>query len=233
MSHIHIPDGILPLWLWGLSYLIIFILFTILFNKKRIEQLGAKTIYIGIFAAIMLISMSFFVIPPFYHFTLASLSGIILGPVLALPAILSVNLFLSLVGHGGVSVIGLNTLVIYSEAVVAYFLTKNFYRLSGKLFLSVFISTLIALTLSLLLKTGIVYGGTRNLNYMMEHDHHSHHEEAAEEHEQEFDIKRFFTLLFTFGLIGWISESFITAFVVAYLQKVRPQIVEGILDENI
>ena len=231
MSHIHLPDGILPAWLWILGYVAValYLLYFFIYCKKSI--LNKKIPLVGIFAALMLITMSIEIIPPIYHINLAALSGIILGPNLSILAILVVNIILAFLGHGGVTVIGLNTLVISLEAVIAYFGFKFLYSKFKKIFASTLIAVFIALFVSSCATIGVVYLGTRDLSSFVEHHEHSdHHEEKEEQEEQEndedFDLKKFILLVMSLSLVGWTLESAITAFIVNYINNVRPDILD-------
>jgi len=248
MSHLHIPDGILPLWLWILGFILIaiYFVFAAFYIKKHDKQ--SKFPLISIMAALMILTMSIplpFPVP--YHINLSVLAGIILGPALAFFAVFTTNLLLALVAHGGISIIGLNTVVISLEAALGYFIFRFLYKKSRKIFFSAFTATFLALLFSTFLNIGIVYTGTHNLN-MLAHHHHGHHEqhendnnfiehenhppliEAHERqedfngHEEKFNIKKFFSLMFIFGFIGWILESSLTGFIVSYIKKVKPDI---------
>ena len=245
MSHIHIPDGILPLWLWVLGYILIGIcfIFGAFYIKKSQKQ--AKFPLISIMAALMILTMSVpipFPVP--YHINLAVLAGIILGPILSFFAILTSNLLLAFTAHGGITVVGLNTLVISIEAVTGYFIFKFLVKKSAKIFFSAFTATFLALIISTFLAIGIVYAGTHNFS-SLSHHHCCHNEEHQEkisihnekhieseliehhEHqdaEEKFNIKRFFALMFMFGFIGWILEASLTGFIVSYIKKVKPDI---------
>ena len=65
----------------------------------------------------MLVGMSSEIIPIAYHINLTVLAGILLGPWLSIISAVIVNVMLALLGHGGVTVIGLNTLVISTEMI--------------------------------------------------------------------------------------------------------------------
>ena len=120
MSHLHIPDGLLPVWLWvsGVLLALAAVLFS-LYMVRRIE-LRKKVPLLGMMSAVMLVGMSIEVVP--YHLNLSVITGIVLGPWLALVAAFIVNLLLGLIGHGGITVVGLNTLVIGFEGVMGYLL---------------------------------------------------------------------------------------------------------------
>jgi len=244
MSHIHIPDGILPLWLWLSAYLVVF-LYVILFKYFTSTKLKNKKIaLIATFSAIMLIAMSILVIPPLYHLKLAALSGIILGPFYSVIAIFVVNLLLAFAGHGGITVVGLNTIVVSIEAILAYAGFKFLKNILKNTFIRAFLATLVSLIITLIVTTGIMYAGTRDLSSIVEHNHsdcvseecmHEHSHEHSDEHSydhsheepghnEDFDLKKFILYVFTVGSIGLLLESFITAFIVNYLCKVKPDL---------
>ena len=124
MSHIHIPDGFLPVWLWLSGFLMvgIYLLFTTSYIKKN--NLHKKLVLVGIFSALMIVGMSLEIVPISYHLNLSALSGIILGPIFSPLAILVTNIFLALLGHGGITNIGLNTVIVSLEAVIAFYIFK-------------------------------------------------------------------------------------------------------------
>ena len=249
MSHIHVPDGILPLWLWVLGYILIgiYFIFAVSYIKKHQKQ--DKYPLISIMTALMLLTMSIpipFPIP--YHINLAVLTGIILGPVLSFFAIFTTNLLLAFTAHGGITIIGLNTLVISTEAVLGYFIFNIFSKKINKIFLSAFIATFLALIISTILNIGIVYTGTHNFSALAHHHHvglfenRNSYQEKIDSHykhyinnklmkfdkhekaEEKFNIKKFFFMMFIFGFIGWLLEALFTGFIVNYIKKVKPDI---------
>ena len=75
-------------------------------------------------AALMLVGMTVEIVPIAYHLNLAVMAGIVLGPVLGFLAAFIVNLMLAFFGHGGITVVGLNTLVVAMEAVLGFYLFR-------------------------------------------------------------------------------------------------------------
>ena len=67
----------------------------------------------------MLAAMSIPFGPLEYHLTLLGPVGVLLGAAGALPVIFVVSATLALIGHGGLTVVGLNTLVMATVAVIA------------------------------------------------------------------------------------------------------------------
>ena len=109
---------------------------------KKIPLLGAVS-------AAMLVAMSLEILPLAYHINLSVVAGILLGPALGFLAAFIANLMLALMGHGGITVIGLNTLLLGSEAVLGhtlFYLFKNripvFWRAVTATVLTLFMTTL-------------------------------------------------------------------------------------------
>lgn len=222
MSHLHIPDGILPLWLWLLGYILTVVFFLIAINYVKKNNLSHKIPLISIMTALMLLSMSIpipFPVP--YHLNIAVLSGIILGPVLAFFAVFTTNLLLAFTSHGGITVIGLNTAIITAEAILGYFIFKFLYKKTGKIFLAASMAAFCALLISTFLNIGIVYAGTHNLGSLA---HYQCCSLSEHHHEGNFNIKKFFSVMLIFGSVGWIIESFVTGFIVNYINKVKPDL---------
>lgn len=120
MSHLHIPDGILPpiLWVSGLVLTL-----AILFASVRgahgagPRQLAFQSSLGGIMLAVMALPVPFTGFD--YCMTLAGPVGVLLGAAPAFQVSFVVTLILALLGQGGFTVIGLNALVLGVGAMVA------------------------------------------------------------------------------------------------------------------
>ncbi|KAB3534026.1 energy-coupling factor ABC transporter permease [Alkaliphilus pronyensis] len=176
MSHIHIPDGIIPFSWWIVGYAITFIIMFYILKDIKNDDVRRKIPITGIVAAIMLLGMSIplGIIP--VHLSLAALAGILVGPGLGFISVFVVNTILALFGHGGITIVGLNTLVIGAEVFIAYHIFK---LLTGKtkLFLRAFISTSTAVITSLIMMILIV-GFSVDFNEAIPH----HHSDCSECH---------------------------------------------------
>lgn len=113
MSHLHIPDGVLPVpvWLAGLlaAALVLFL------STRGGERSGPRPVALqSALGGVMLVIMAVPVpITAFdYCMTLAGPVGVLLGAAGALQVSFVVTLILALMGQGGFTVIGLNTLVL-------------------------------------------------------------------------------------------------------------------------
>ncbi|MDO9573577.1 MAG: energy-coupling factor ABC transporter permease [Candidatus Contubernalis sp.] len=233
MSHLHFPDGVLPPYLWVSGLAVTAVLTAlIIYGAGKQEQIK-KLPLVGILVAIMLIAMSIPLGP--YHLNLTVLSGIILGPALAFLAVFTVNLFLSFMGHGGITVVGLNTLVIGLEALLGFLgftLLKSFLRPTG----AAAVTTFFALALSVVFAFGIVTASQLSYHDIMQavggeqvecthpgHDHsHSQGGGPLLDALKENTPVGFMGVMSAAALPGILIESFVVAFIIGYLARVRP-----------
>jgi len=117
MSHIHIPDGVMPLWLILLGWIGAACLLGWATRRLGRRDIRQSVPRVGVMAAAMLVAMSTEFAPIGYHMNLTVVAGIMVGPALGIVAAFIVVLILALFGHGGITVVGLNTLVIGAECV--------------------------------------------------------------------------------------------------------------------
>lgn len=121
MSHVHLPDAILPVWLWGPAWALAALL--LFLGGRALRGSTAQSMaYQGSVGALALAAMAIEIPlgPIEYHLTLAGPVGVLLGPVRAFQALFVANAMLAFVGHGGFTVIGLNALVLGSGAAIAH-----------------------------------------------------------------------------------------------------------------
>lgn len=158
MSHIHIPDGVLPLWLWVGGWLLALALVALAARASGRTDVRRKVPLLAVVASLMLVAMSSEVIPIAYHINLTVVAGVLLGPVLSLVAAFVVDVVLALLGHGGVTVLGLNALLIATEMVLGWALFRLLVRTLGRARVrwAAGLATVIALAVSTTLLVGIV-----------------------------------------------------------------------------
>ena len=244
MSHIHIPDGVLPLWLIIAGWVVLAALVALAVRRASALDLSRRVPLVGAVAALMLVAMSSEIIPIAYHINLTVLAGILLGPWLSIITAVIVNVMLALLGHGGVTVIGLNTLVISTEMLVGWFLFGQFVRMFGRRHpsASAAVATVLALALSTTLLVVIValggapaatresgafdpgtlsfsnpFSGGVVTNAILA--------PSAEQQPAKLSVKRFAVMVFALGSIGWVLEALITALIVGFVARVRPGLV--------
>lgn len=219
MSHIHIPDGVARdiWWLLVLGYVATFLLLFFILRKIDREETGKRIPLVGIMSAIMLITMS---VPlgfiPF-HLNLASLCGIMVGPGLGFIAVFVVNLVLAFMGHGGITVVGLNTLIIGVEVFLGNKLYNIFMR-RQKANISSALATFIALIVSTAITFGVVFLITGSGEAIL----NGHHGDGSTSFLGYSGWIAISIILF----IGIVLESVISAMIVSFLSKVKPELVE-------
>ena len=220
--HIPIPDGVLPIWLWATGYLISLILVAYAIRRVRGEE-GKSTIS-AVMVAVMLVVQSIPLGVP-YHINLSALTGIILGPWWALISVLVTNSVQASLGHGGVTIIGLNTLVVWSEDLVGYYLFNTLRRTvkQGKLNISLAAggSVLVALILSTLLVLGIVVVSRIDPVQALG----PHGQEHLPGGVLQVSLNSFVLLVLPIAIVGSVIEAVITGLLVGYVLKVKPSLI--------
>jgi cobalt/nickel transport system permease protein len=169
-----------------------------------------------VMAAVSLVAMNIPLGLPL-HLNLAALAGIILGPVLGFLAVFIVNLFNALVSHGGLTMLGINALLVGSEALVAGGL---FLLLGGarRLLINSSISVLVALLVSTLLVVTVAGLAGVELEALAAH----HHDEPVHAHEGggEF-LDTFLKIIAPLVAVWMVVELALTLLVVGYVNKVK------------
>lgn len=229
MTHMHIPDGVLPvpLWLLGIVLMALALGFCLLRlrdvdRKKKIPLLGAVS-------AVMLVAMSLEVLPLAYHINLSVVAGVLLGPALGFLAAFITNMILALIGHGGITVIGLNTLLLGGEAILGHTL---FYFFPGRLpvFWRTAIVTVLTLCVTTMALIGIVAVSHVDPQLFRHEDHAL--EQGVTPADGTISVSRFATMVLTLGVFGWAIEAAISGAVVAFIAKVKPDLLAHALHRD-
>ena len=120
MSHLHIPDGVLPPLVWIVGALLAVLALAWSLRVTRAQgprEIAFQSALGGIMLAVMAIPVPITAFD--YCMTLAGPVGVLLGAAGAFQASFVVTVILALMGQGGFSVIGLNTLVLGTGAALA------------------------------------------------------------------------------------------------------------------
>lgn len=224
MTHMHIPDGILPVWLWFSGFILMSIVLGYALYRLRTMDTRKKIPLLGALAAAMLVGMSIPILPG-YHINLSVVSGILMGPSLGFVAAFIANLILAFMGHGGITVIGLNTLLLGSEAVLGH---TFFYLLRYRL--PIFWRAALATVLTLCISSVILIGFVAIAHIdpaMLHHDEDHGHIQAMQG-----SVATFAVLVFTIGIVGWLAEAAITGAVVKFISQVKPDLLGHVLHKN-
>lgn len=255
MSHIHIPDGVLPTWLWVAGWLMALALLAAASELAKRSDMRRAVPLVGAVSALVLIAMGTELVPIAYHINLTVVAGVLLGPWLGAIAAFVVVLVLALLGHGGVTVVGLNTLVIAAEMAIGWALFRAGAAVFGRSRVAIVSGVVTVFTLALtttmlvgivaLAGTGATARDTGALDPhtlelknpfsegvvrigLLGHDHE--HADAAEGNdahgtEGALNLGRFAAVVYTLGPIGWLLEALVTAGILGYVARVRPTLV--------
>jgi cobalt/nickel transport system permease protein len=250
MSHIHIPDGVLPAWIVIAGWAAALGLVWYAARRARSSDVRRKVPLLGVVAALVLVSMSTEIVPIAYHLNLTVVAGVLLGPWLGAIAAFIVVVVLALLGHGGVTVIGLNTLMIATEMALGWGLFRLLSRLLGRhrVRWASGLATVLTLATTTTLLVGLVAlagggaatgretgaldassltfanpfgGGIVSVNTLRGA------EPAPAGPAAPLSVGRFALVVYTLGPIGWVLESLVTAGILGYAARVRPQLVYG------
>jgi cobalt/nickel transport system permease protein len=244
MSHLHIPDGLLPFYLPLLGFIVSGVIIAAALYHLRNQEVNKLVPRLGIVSAFVLVVMSvpLGLIP--YHLNLTVLAGIILGPGLGFISVFMVNLLLGFIGHGGITMVGLNSLAVGSEVFIGYYLFRLLRR-RIRLPRAAAFTTVLTLVLSSLIMISIVAASQVNPAMFVERDEMEVHTEAgrtAEEHaDEEFakeehteevlndkgsklSIARFAAMVLPVTGLGIVLESLAIFGIVSFLWRVRPDI---------
>ncbi len=222
----HIPDGILPVWLWALGFALMALILGVSLFRLRSMDMKKKIPLLGALSAAMLVGMSIPLLPG-YHINLSVVTGILVGPSLGFVAAFIANLILAFMGHGGITVIGLNTVLLGSEAVLGH---TFFFLLSKRV--PVFWRAALATVAALLITTSILIGIVGLSHISPEMLHHHGEEQGQEEPGGQSAVSTFAALVLTIGAAGWVIEAAITGAVVRFISQVKPDLLGHVLHQK-
>jgi len=244
MSHLHIPDGLIPLpWILagiGLTVLLVCVALRALKRRDRARVVPR----IATLSALMLLAMGLPIPLLGYHLNLTVLTGMIAGPAEGFIAALVVNLILALTAHGGITVVGLNTLIGGLEVFLGWLLWSSLRRAFRRPFAAAAIATVVVLLISTTAMLGIVAGTAINPGFALhrhnhaelaEHaqpaDDHEHAElEESADHEHDTDghgsLKAFAAIVYSAGALGWAIEALVVGSIAEFITKSRPDMLD-------
>jgi cobalt/nickel transport system permease protein len=216
MAHIHLGEGSFPLLalvFWTLlgTGLISAVVYRV--RKGGIETHQVALAGIGAAASFAVFQLN---IPVWggIHMNLTGLVGILAGPLLGTLIALVVNVFSAALGHGAVGLLGANTLVNASEAIVAYYAFKTLMRMDWDVFPAGASAATLGLSAGAILMGAIIVISGVNGSALPRGD----------------------LTIAVAGLVGLnlgvaVIEGILTGFIVQFLASVRPDLV-GLADRD-
>jgi cobalt/nickel transport system permease protein len=216
MAHIHLGEGSFPLWaviVWTLLGLGLISTIIYRIRKGGIETHQIALAGIGAAASFAVFQLN---IPVWggIHMNLTGLVGILAGPLLGALIALVVNIFSAALGHGAVGLLGANTLVNASEAIVAYYMFKTLMGMDWDVFPASTSAATIGLSAGAFLMGAIIVISGVNGSALPRGD----------------------LAIAVGGLVGLnlgvaVIEGLLTGFIINFLTSVRPDLV-GMVDRD-
>jgi len=216
MAHIHLGEGSFPLWALVLWTLVGVGLISVV--TYRVRKGGIKTQHIALAGIGAAASFAIFQLNlPVWggiHMNLTGLVGILAGPTLGALVALVVNIFSAALGHGAVGLLGANTLVNATEAIVAYYIFKTLMGMDWDVFPASASAATIGLSAGAILMGAIIVISGVNGSALPRAD----------------------LTVAVAGLVGLnlgvaVIEGILTGFIVQFLASVRPDLV-GLTDRQ-
>jgi len=145
------------------------------------------------------------------HMNLTSLTGILVGPAIGGIIVLIVNILSAAIGHGGWGMIGANFLVNMAEVTTAYGVYKAMEKIGADTFSKAAVGTLVGLFVGNVIMVAIILiSGIQGVNQTMT------------------DTLYGLSLLVAVNMGVAIIESVVTGYVVSYIQRVRPDMLQEV-----
>jgi cobalt/nickel transport system permease protein len=213
MAHIHLEDGsfsptFVILW-WAAALALIALS---LFLLRPSQKPDRKRITIAAFCAAAAFAVFQVSIPIAggVHISLTPLVGILAGPVFGILIVFVINILSAGIGHGGWGLIGANVIVNASEVIVAYGIFRLLKNLVPDLFSRAGIATLAGLLVGNCMMIAIIIAsGIQGVNQSPE------------------QVMAGLSLIAVINMGVAVIEALMTGLVVAYIGKMRPDLLEG------
>lgn len=213
MAHIHLEDGSFTvfwvlLW-WLIAILLIGIALYLLRSSKKPDP---KKITIAAFITTAAFAIFQVQVPVFggVHLNLTPLIGILAGPLLGTLIIFIVNILSAAIGHGGWGLVGANVLVNLSEVIVAWYVFRSMNKITSNKFSSAGVAAIISLFVgNLVMMAIILISGIQGV------------------HQTPGELFTGLSLLAAVNMGVAVIEAFITGFIIVYIGKIRPDLLEG------
>ena len=212
MAHIHLEDGSFTLF-WAVAWWIVALaLIGVALFLLRSRKPDNKKIVVASFVTAAAFAVFQVQLPIFggVHLNLTPLIGILTGPVLGPLIVFIVNILSAAIGHGGWGLVGANVLVNFSEVVVAYLVFRGMKKITSDLFSQAGVATFAGLFVgNVMMIVIILLSGIQGVN------------------QTQSQILAGLSLVAAVNMGSAIIEAFITGFIVAYIGKIRPDILPG------
>jgi ABC-type Co2+ transport system permease subunit len=253
MTHVMVPDGVLPWWLSAAGWVVAAVLLGLALWRLRGAPGTRMVPLVGVMTALMVVVMSFELVPIGYELHFTTLTGIVVGPWYGAIAALLFNLLRALIGDGAWTNIGLNTAITWTEIALGAALWAALRPLARRrsAALAGGVTTFASLMVATVLFLGVVWLSTVSPVELVETGAFDvaagsfqesplagglvgvHGAEGSEAHrglEAEHDsaqlagLRRFAVAILLLGAIGAALEAVLTGALTSFIARVRPEL---------
>jgi len=211
VAHIHLEDGSFTFFWAAAWWVVALVLIGVALLLLRSRRTDNKKIIIAAFVTAAAFAVFQVQIPVFggVHLNLTPLIGILTGPVLGPLIVFIVNILSAAIGHGGWGLVGANVLVNFSEVMVAYATFRGMKKITPDLFSQAGVATFAGLFVgNVMMIVLILVSGIQGVT------------------QTQSQILAGLSLVAAVNMGTAIIEVFITGFIVAYIGKIRPDMLD-------
>lgn len=229
----HISDGVLPTWVLAAGWIltILLLIISIVWSKKQIGNLNEKVPHAAVMTAALFVACMFKIpVPPTsLHLMLAGLAGIVLGPLAFVCIFISLLLQAILLQFGGITVLGVNTLLMGVPALCGYLIFWAMSKTKLPSWLSGGVTSFIAVVITTVLLgiifyvSGVDFG---SLAAMLDRVSGIPVLSNIADILQSTPGLLTFFMIFLMNIPLMIVEAIISAFVIPFIEKVKPEMLD-------
>lgn len=252
MTHVMVPDGVLPWWLSAAGWVLAAVLLAFALWRLRPVPAARTVPLVGVVTALMVVVMSFELVPIGYEPHLTVLTGIVIGPWYGAVSALLFNLLRALIGDGAFSNIGLNMMITWIEIALGAALwaalrplrrqrpavaagATTFVSLALATFVFIGVIGLSTIDPAEAIHTGaydVEAGGFKDaplaeglLHVRLSEGHETDTTRETGGAVERAGLARFAVAMLVLGLIGWSLEAVLMGAIVAFIARVRPDLI--------
>ena len=231
----HISDGVLPTWVliagWILAALLL--IASVSLSKREMSNINEKVPQVAVVTAALFVACIFKIpagpLPTTLHLMLAGFAGILLGPLAFVCIFISLLLQAMLIQFGGVTVLGVNTLLMGVPAIVGWILFKYLSKTKLPFAISGAFTSVIAVTITTIL-LGIVFYisgiDLASLSAMLDLVSGIPVLSTIADLLKTYPALLTFLMIFLMNIPLMIAEGIISAFMLPFIEKVKPEMLE-------
>lgn len=212
MAHIHLQDGAFTIhWviIWWALALVLIAAALYLLRREHLASQRRITVAAFLAAAAFVLFQVDIPIAGGVHLCMTPLIGILAGPVIGLLIVFVTNILSAAIGHGGWGLVGANTLVNFSEVLVAYSVWRGLRPFLKNLFGRACTATLIGLILgNFVMMAVIVVSGIQGVSQSQQ------------------QIVTGLFLIASVNTAFAVIEGVLTGFIVSYIARIRPDLLD-------